>query len=211
LALLALLRHGPTAWTAERRLQGRTDIPLSPEGKATVLGWHLPKEAGGCAWVTSPLRRARETAALLGHAGAPADGRLAELGFGVWEGRRLADLRAELGPTMAVLEDRGLDFRAPGGESPRELQRRLAPFLAETGLGRSDVIAVTHRSVIRAIYAQATGWPMLGRPPDRLAEFALHQFAIDSAGRPAVHRLNLPLSAPAGEAAFKGAAGRGAG
>ncbi len=34
MALLALLRHGPTSWTAARRLQGRTDLPLSPEGRA---------------------------------------------------------------------------------------------------------------------------------------------------------------------------------
>ncbi|HEY8014114.1 MAG TPA: histidine phosphatase family protein, partial [Dongiaceae bacterium] len=33
MALLALLRHGPTIWTAARRLQGRADLPLSPEGR----------------------------------------------------------------------------------------------------------------------------------------------------------------------------------
>ncbi len=204
--LLALLRHGPTAWTTERRLQGRTDIPLSPEGKATVLGWRLPEETAGFAWVASPLARARETAALLGRGDALVDARLVEMSFGDWEGRRLADLRAELGPRMDALEGRGLDFRAPGGESPRDLQRRLAPFLAETGRGGGDVIAVSHRSIIRALYALATGWPMLGRPPDRLAEFALHLFAIDSAGRPAVHRLNLLLCASASEPT--GATGR---
>jgi broad specificity phosphatase PhoE len=200
LALLAMLRHGPTAWTTERRLQGRADIPLSPEGKAAVLGWRLPKETVGFAWITSPLARARETAALLGHGDAPADARLVELSFGVWEGRRLTDLRTEFGSAMEALEGRGLDFRAPDGESPRELQQRLAPFLAETGRGRGDVIAVTHRSVIRALYAQATGWPMLGRPPERLAEFALHLFAVDAAGTPAVHQLNLSLGAAEGEA-----------
>ena len=168
-----MLRHGPTAWTTERRLQGRTDMPLSPEGKATVLGWRLPAETAGFAWVASPLARARETAALLGHGDAPVDARLVEMSFGDWEGRRLADLRDEFGPAMDALESRGLDFRAPGGESPRELQQRLAPLLAELGRGRGDFIAVTHKSVIRALYALATGWPMLGRPPKRLAEFAL--------------------------------------
>ena len=193
--LLALLRHGPTAWTAERRLQGQTDIPLSPEGKATVLGWELPKEAAGFAWVTSPLARARQTAVLLGHGDAPVDARLVEMGFGDWEGRRIDDLRAELGPSMDALESRGIDFRAPGGESPRDVQQRLAPFLAETGRRGGGVIAVTHKSVIRSLYARATGWPMLGRPPERLAEFALHLFAVDAAGTPAVHRLNLLLAA----------------
>ncbi len=195
-----MLRHGPTAWTAERRMQGRTDIALSAEGRTAVSGWRLPRQAAGFAWVTSPLARARETAALLGHGDAPADARLVEMSFGDWEGRRLADLRVEFGAAMEALEGRGLDFRAPGGESPRDVQQRLAPFLIEVGRREGGLVAVTHKSVIRSLYALATGWPMLGRSPDRLAEFALHLFTVDTEGKPAVHRLNLPLEAAEREA-----------
>ena len=198
MARLALLRHGPTAWTAERRLQGQTDLPLSPAGHAAVAGWQLPAEVDGFTWVTSPMKRARETAALLGHANARVDQRLTEMKFGEWEGRRLAEISAELGPAMRDLEDRGLDFRAPGGESPREVQARLRPFLAETGQAGIDRLAVAHKAVIRALYAEATGWPMLGRPPQRLMEFALHLFAVAADGKIIVGRLNLPL-APAPE------------
>jgi len=194
MARLALLRHGPTAWTAERRLQGRTDLPLSPAGRAAVAGWQLPAEVDGFTWVTSPMKRARETAALLGHGDARVDQRLTEMNFGQWEGRRLADISAELGPAMRDLEERGLDFRAPGGESPREVQARLGPFLAETGQGRIDRLAVVHKAVIRALYAEATGWPMLGRPPQRLSEFALHLFAVAADGTISVGLLNLPLA-----------------
>src|ERR1700722_10125320 len=158
MARLALLRHGPTAWTAERRLQGRTDLPLSPAGRAAVTNWHMPREVDGFAWVTSPLKRARETAALLGHGEARTDQRLIEMSFGEWEGKRLVEISAELGPAMAALEDRGLDFCAPGGESPRQVQQRLAPFLLETGEGGVDRLAVAHKAVIRALYALATGW-----------------------------------------------------
>jgi len=193
MTLLALLRHGPTAWTAERRLQGRTDLPLSPEGRAEVAGWRLPAAVDGCVWLTSPLARARETAALLGRADAPVDDRLAEMSFGSWEGRRRADLAAELGPAMAEIEARGLDFRAPGGESPREVQRRVAPLLAEIAHGGRAHLAVTHKAVIRAIYAEATGWPMLGEPPEPLADFALHLFTLAGDGRPVLSHLNLPL------------------
>ena len=194
MARLALLRHGPTAWTAERRLQGQTDLPLSPAGRAAVAGWQLPAEVDGFTWVTSPMKRARETAALLGHAKARVDQRLTEMNFGEWEGRRLAEISAELGPAMRDLEDRGLDFRAPGGESPREVQARLRPFLAETGQAGIDRLAVAHKAVIRALYAEATGWPMLGRPPQRLMEFALHLFAVAADGKITVGRLNLPLA-----------------
>src|SRR5262249_16841092 len=153
---LAILRHGPTAWTAERRLQGQSDLPLSPAGRNTVAGWRLPHEIDGFAWVASPLRRARETAALLGHGDARTDPRLTEMSFGQWEGRRLAEIAREMGPAMTELEGRGLDFRAPGGESPREVQQRLAPFLRETGRSGIDRLAVTHKAVIRALYSFAT-------------------------------------------------------
>src|SRR5689334_22237560 len=193
MARLAVLRHGPTAWTAERRLQGRSDLPLSPAGRNTVASWQLPREVDGFAWVTSPLKRARETAALLGHGDARVDPRLAEMSFGEWEGRRLAEIGAELGPALAELEDRGLDFRAPGGESPREVQQRLAPFLLETGRGGIDRLAIAHKAVIRALYALATGWPMLGKPPHRLMEFGLHIFAVAADGGITLLRPNLPL------------------
>ena len=90
MALLALLRHGPTSWTAARRLQGRTDLPLSPEGRQAVARWRLAPEVAGFAWLTSPLQRARETAALLGHGEAPVEARLIEMSFGEWEGPPLA-------------------------------------------------------------------------------------------------------------------------
>lgn len=194
MAYLALLRHGPTGWTAERRLQGRADLPLSPAGRADVASWRLPAEVDGFAWVTSPLKRARETAALLGRADAQIDPRLTEMSFGEWEGRRLAEISAGLGPAMGEMEERGLDFRAPGGESPREVQSRLAPFLAETGQAGIDRLAVVHKAVIRALYALATGWPMLGRPPQRLMEFGLHLFVVATDGRISPSRLNLPLA-----------------
>ena len=196
MALLALLRHGPTSWTAERRLQGRTDLPLSPEGRQTVGRWRLADDVAGFHWLSSPLRRARETAALLGHAEAPVEAQLIEMSFGEWEGRRLRDLRAELGPVMVEVEGRGLDFRAPGGESPREVQARILPLLAEFGRDGRDRLAVTHKAVIRAIYALATGWPMLGEPPERLADFALHIYALAEDGTPSLRRLNLPLDGP---------------
>jgi broad specificity phosphatase PhoE len=195
MAFLALLRHGPTSWTEEHRLQGRTDQPLSPAGRKAVRGWRLAGETADFTWITSPLRRARETAVLLGHGEAAVDARLIEMSFGAWEGRRLAELRSALGTEMAELEDRGLDFRPPGGETPREVQARLSPLLAEIGGRGADCLAVTHKSVIRAVLSLATGWSMAAEPPTRLAPFALHIFALGADGAPRPHRLNLPLEA----------------
>jgi len=195
---LALLRHGPTAWNRSRRIQGRSDEPLDAAGRAQVARWRLPECWIARPWVTSPLRRCRETAALLaaGHrreATIAVEPRLIEMSHGNWEGERLAELRERLGDAMTALEDRGLDYRAPGGESPRDVQQRLVPWLAEIAAAKGDVLAVTHRGVIRALYAMAAGWDMTGKPPIKLQEDCLHLFAIASDGRPLIDRLNLSL------------------
>jgi probable phosphoglycerate mutase len=195
---LGLLRHGATAWNEARRIQGMTDLALSPAGRAQVARWRLPAEWPGRRWVTSPLARCRETAAILmaSHGlaiAAEVEPRLAEMRHGAWEGRRLADLRAELGAAMAANEARGLDYRAPGGESPRELQQRLRPWLVEVAAAGESILAVAHKGVIRALYATASGWDMTAKPRDRLADEALHCFLLDDDGTLAIDRLNLPL------------------
>ena len=55
-------------------------------------------------------------------------------------------------------------------------------------------LAVTHKGVIRAVMARATGWPMIGKPPHRLARNAAHLFKVAPDGTMAVHHLNLMLS-----------------
>ena len=63
---IALLRHGPTKWAEQGRLQGQRDEPLSEQGRAVVLDWKLPGWVSTRQWYTSPLLRAYETAHLLG-------------------------------------------------------------------------------------------------------------------------------------------------
>ena len=63
---VALLRHAPTTWNVEHRLQGRTDIPISDDGRSLAATWRLPPEIGDFEAWASPLTRTRETAALLG-------------------------------------------------------------------------------------------------------------------------------------------------
>lgn len=192
---LALLRHGPTGWTREHRLQGRTDIPLDDDGRAEVRRWRLPPEAATFRWRASPLRRAMETAALLGIDATP-EPRLVEMSWGQWEGRRVADLNAEEGAAFAAWEARGLDLEPPGGESPRAVQRRLAPLLKEIAEADRPVAAVTHKGVIRAVLALATGWDMTAREPAKLAWSALHLFDLRADGTPRIERLNLALVPP---------------
>src|SRR3546814_10532072 len=76
---------------------------------------------------------------------------LVETDWGAWEGRTLAELRADLGAGMAANEARGLDFRPPGGESPRDVQDRMRPLLAE--LARSEEHTSELQTLMRISYA----------------------------------------------------------
>jgi broad specificity phosphatase PhoE len=186
--IVALIRHMPTEWNAAGRLQGRLDPPLVPD----MPEWHLPAELADFRFLSSPLLRAQMTAERLGIA-PQLEPRLAEMSWGEWEGRTLAELRAELGEEMVDLEARGLDFRAPSGESPRDVQTRITPLFAEIAASGAPTAAVTHKGVIRSVMALATGWDMLGKPPYRLSWSAAHLFRVDGTGHPAIERLNLPL------------------
>jgi probable phosphoglycerate mutase len=184
-----LIRHGPTAWNASGRIQGQTDVELSPHGRAEVRRWRLPAAYAEARVFSSPLRRACATARILtGHA-PTLDPRLSEMAWGRFEGRRLAELRAEAPDEMAANEACGLDFRPPGGESPREVCARLQALLGELAADPRPVVAVCHKGVMRAALVLATGWEMRGRPPMRLAralgcELLCHQGGRVELGTP---------------------------
>ncbi|MEM1201581.1 MAG: histidine phosphatase family protein [Pseudomonadota bacterium] len=187
---LALLRHGPTDWNKEHRLQGRSDIPLSDEGREEVTGRRLPEELYAFRWYCSPLVRARETAAVMGIHGEMALD-MVEMSWGEWEGERLADLRSKHAEVMAAQEARGLDLMPPGGESPRQVQERVLPWLQRL---TEDTGVVTHKGVIRALYALATGWDMTGKPEHKLNWRAVHLFTFED-GTLQIDKLNLDLEA----------------
>lgn len=204
MTLLAMLRHGRTQWSAEKRIQGRTDVPLDTEGRRAIAGLRIPPAFDHLAVASSPLLRCVETARLLGLEQVALEPRIAEMSWGDWEGRRLPELRAELGDGMAANEARGFDFTPPGGESPRRVLERITPWLVDVAASGQATLAVAHRGVIRVVFAQATGWDMLGKPPARLDWDALHLFRLDRAGMPSVVQLNVPLvpvvPLPAGDA-----------
>jgi len=196
---IALLRHGPTQWNADGRLQGRRDTGLSDSGRAAVGDWRLPEPWARAEIISSPLQRCLDTIDILRathtHLGPHSiDPRFIEMDWGTWEGRTLGDLRREQGEAMAANEARGLDFRPDGGESPRDVQTRLLPALAGLARQREDRLVVAHRGIIRAIYALATNWHMRTDPTDKMSRHALQVFALSDDGQPAVAALNVRLS-----------------
>ena len=187
---LLIIRHGETPWNAQKRIQGQSDIPLSEAGRRQVSEWRLPPRFADFDWYSSPLQRARETARIMGAEAALCDA-LREMNWGEWEGRVWREVQAELGPAgMKKHHADSLDFRPPGGESPRDVQQRLQPWLA--GLDRPG-IAIAHKGVLQAIHAQATGWSMRGKPPLRFTHGYAYLFGISS-GKPAALEMSIPLT-----------------
>lgn len=184
-------------------MQGRRDTPLSERGRAEVRAWHLPASFAvpvteSAQWYSSSLRRAVETAEILCGAAPRSEPALIEMDWGDWEGFRLDELRLRFGDEFARNEAAGLDFRPPGGESPREVRDRVVRWLATLAPSRQPVVAVTHKGVLRAVLAAATGWDMTSKPPIRLHSGALHEFEVDGDGRISILECNVPLAGKRG-------------
>ena len=160
--LLAVIRHGPTEWNELGKIQGRTDIPLSKNGKEIIKQLILPSALSKTTWLTSPLLRAQETGRLLGITDMLIDERLIETNWGDWEGRTLEDLRNQYGQEMIENEKKGLDLMPPRGESPRQVSCRLQPLLREFSQAKkgTNIGAITHKGVIRSLLSLATGWDL---------------------------------------------------
>lgn len=189
---LALLRHGMTAWNLEKRVQGRIDQPLCAAGRELLAARELPAEFRACRWYCSPLQRALQTAELFALA-VEIEPALIEMHWGRWEGEILKPLRRRLGDAMRDNESRGLDFCPPGGESPRQVQQRLRPWLERIAASGEDSAAVVHKGIIRCVYALASGWDLRGEAPVEFAWDELHLFELDAGGKLRGSYRSLPL------------------
>lgn len=174
-----LVRHGESTWNSERRLQGALDAPLSPRGRAQASA--LAAGLGDTrfdALYTSPLLRARDTAAACGarlglEPVALAD--LREIGLGDWEGLTLDTVEARAGDHYQRWLEAPVDHPAPGGEPMSALVERVRTALdglcAAHPAGR--VLVVSHGGVISSALC---GW--LGRPLNAIWSFRLANASI---------------------------------
>jgi broad specificity phosphatase PhoE len=151
--VLILVRHGRTGPNADGRLLGRADPPLDEVGReqAATLG-----EAVGPVdrVVSSPLRRARETAAGFG-CPVEVDDRWIELDYGELDQAPASSVPAAVWATWRA----DIAFTPPGGESLVALGVRVRAALedlAEPG-SRERVVIVTHVSPLKAAVAWALG------------------------------------------------------
>ena len=160
-----LIRHGETAWNAERRLQGHLDIPLNEEGmrQAAALARALAGESIDAIF-SSDLSRAGSTAQAVAELhGLPlhTDPALRERCFGAFEGLLYAELEARYPEAHAQWRDRDPHARYPDGERRADTftefaQRavRAVCRIAEAQRGKRIVI-VSHGGVLDCVYRAA--------------------------------------------------------
>jgi probable phosphoglycerate mutase len=178
-----LLRHGQTPLSTERRFAGIGDIELTETGvrQAKLAGERLAARGDIDVIVTSPLQRARQTAAEVAAAtGAPVvdDGDLRETDFGAWEGLTFAEAQQRWPNEVtawladpAVAPPQGESFTAVGVRVRTALDRLLGQFAGQT------VLVVSHVTPIKMLLTEA-----LLAPPA-----ALHRMFLDVGSLNEVH------------------------
>jgi broad specificity phosphatase PhoE len=163
--VLYYVRHGETDFNLQGRLQGRHDTVLNAHGRrqAAECGALLRdlftrdrRQPQSFKYVSSPLRRARETMEILRAAlglepeDYEVDARLLEIAYGEWEGLTLPEIEARNAGVLARRECDKWDFAPPGGESYRQLAARIGAWYRS--LARDTVVAA-HGGGVRALMA----------------------------------------------------------
>jgi alpha-ribazole phosphatase len=176
---LVLVRHAEAADEARGRCYGRLDVGLSAAGRTQCGGLAATLASLRVdAVVSSPLRRARDTASVIaephGLRVQVRDG-LGELDFGEVEGMTYDEIAASRPQLYAQWMSAPTTVVFPGGESYAELQARVAEAvsaLRDDFDGRT-VVAVTHGGPIRAVLVD-----ILGLPADRMFRVAVDTGSI---------------------------------
>ena len=142
------MRHGRTAWNADRRFQGHTDIPLDDEGRAQAAA------------LATLLRDDRIDVAVSSDVALRLDADWREMRFGSWEGLNWDEITArtpELDPAQAATVRA---FAPPGGEDYDQLCVRIARatsrIQAELAGGGTALIA-THAGPLHALLRNLLG------------------------------------------------------
>jgi broad specificity phosphatase PhoE len=149
---LVVVRHGETEWSRAWRHTGRTDLPLTTEGRARATALRPLLAGRSFALVlTSPMERARETAALAGFPEAEPLDDLREWDYGDDEGRTSAEIREER-PGWSIWTD-----GPKNGETIDEVAARADRVIDRVLRAAGDVLAFAHGHVSRILAARWIG------------------------------------------------------
>jgi broad specificity phosphatase PhoE len=150
-----LVRHGETEWSRNHRHTSRTDLPLTAHGEQVARG--LADRLGRIAFglvLTSPLRRARDSAALAGFPDATPEADLTEWNYGAYEGITTEQIRRTT-PGWTVWT-----HESPGGERAEDVASRLDRVIATVREQPGHTLLFGHGHALRALTARWLGLPV---------------------------------------------------
>ena len=186
---ILLIRHGETAWNAERRLQGHLDIPLNAEGErqAKLLAKALAPESIDLV-VSSDLQRARQTAqAVATLRGMPlhVDPALRERCYGGFEGLLYSEIEQRFPAEFAAWQARDIDAILPPGKNRGETFRQFytratSAILATAAAHPGRTIAmVAHGGVLECAYRMAKALPLETPRDFKVYNASINRFRVD--------------------------------
>jgi len=187
---LLAIRHGATEWNHTGRFQGRSDVPLSDEGRAQAraLAAALRREPLRRV-IASDLSRAYETARIVAEPhGLPVetDARLREFDFGAWEGLRWDEIVERFPELQDRARTEAVLYAPSGGERFDDVVERVRAFVRDFPREAGSITVVTHAGVLHALFAVLGLHAPDGRPlrfsPGSLTTIALGE---RSSGEPA--------------------------
>lgn len=163
---LVLIRHGEIDSNVAKIYSGRSGEPLNSRGR--VQAEQAAAQLTGqpiVALITSPLRRAVETANIIGNSlnlSPQVSAHFNELRMGPWEGLSEQLVESTYPDEFALWNARPADLALEGRETLDELRSRvLAGLLDLQGRhGASQVAIVSHVAVIRVLMLHAHGRPL---------------------------------------------------
>ncbi len=163
--MLVLVRHGQSQANSAGLLVGRSDSPLTELGRRQALALAEALVSGGTTsrrMLTSPLRRATETASVIAAACGGAsvtelaiDARFVELDYGDLDETAPSQLPAGTWERWCA----DTSWRPPGGETLLEVSARVTAACEELSeeAAAGDVLIVSHVSPIKAAVAWSLG------------------------------------------------------
>jgi probable phosphoglycerate mutase len=189
---ILLIRHGETAWNAERRLQGHLDIPLNEEGErqARLLGEALASEPIDLV-VASDLQRARQTAqAVAALRGMPLliEPGLRERCYGGFEGLLYSEIEQRFPAEFAAWQARDVDAILPSGKNRGESFRQFYARATDAilGLARAypgrTLALVAHGGVLECAYRMAGKLPLETPRDFKVYNASINRFRVDEDG-----------------------------
>ncbi len=182
LTRVCMVRHGETAWNAERRLQGQTDIPLNLTGREQAERLATALALSGVrfdAIYSSDLDRARTTALPVAEQQAlPLNEtpELRERHFGLFQGLTYDEAAERHPEDFDRYHRREPDFTPATGESLLTFQSRITRFMDDCAARHPGhtVLVVCHGGVLDIAYRHATGMALETRRDFTIPNAALN-------------------------------------